>query len=145
MAPATYDIEIDRPPDEVYVYATDPTRFAEWQRDIVTARIDTGGPLQVGSRFTTVRRVGGAKRTMVQEVAEVDRPRFWAVRAISGPIRPSATIAVEPIDGGARSRVRFTLEFEGHGVGVPLVPAVRAIAAKGAPASYHNLKRRLEA
>lgn len=53
-------------------------------------------------------------------------------------------ITVEPLDDGARSRVTFALDFEGHGIGVPLVPMVRRMAAKGAPASYRNLKERLE-
>ena len=144
MAPHAYDLEIARPPDEVYRYATDPTRFAEWQSDVVSVRMDDGDPLQVGSRFTTVRRMGRAERAMVQEVTRADRPRRWAVRGVSGPIRPSATITVEPLDGGTRSRVTFTLDFEGHGIGIPLVPAIRALAARNAPTSYQNLKQRLE-
>lgn len=145
MAPYAYDIEIACPPDEVYLYAADPTRFPEWQGDVVTVHMDgDDDPLQVGARFTTVRRMGPTERSMVQEVTEADRPRRWAVRGIDGPIRPSASIVVAPLDGGARSRVTFTLDFEGHGVGVPLVPAIRAMAAKGAPVSYRNLKQRLE-
>ena len=31
MSPIVSTIEIDRPPEEVFAYATDPTRFAEWQ------------------------------------------------------------------------------------------------------------------
>jgi hypothetical protein len=38
----------------------------------------------------------------------------------------------------------FALDFEGHGLGVPLVPMVRRLAAKGAPASYRRLKELLE-
>ena len=38
----------------------------------------------------------------------------------------------------------FTLDFEGHGVGVVLVPLVRRQAAKGAPFSYARLKNLLE-
>jgi hypothetical protein len=145
MAPYTHEIEIACPPDEVYLYAADPIRFHEWQTDVVSVRMDGDDPFCVGSRFTTIRRLGRVERSMVQEVTEAAKPRRWAVRGISGVIRPSASIAVEPLDGGARSRVTFTLDFEGHGIGVPLVPAVRAMAAKGAPISYRNLKQRLEA
>jgi hypothetical protein len=35
-------------------------------------------------------------------------------------------------------------DFEGHGLGVPLVPLVRRQAEKAAPVSYENLKRLLE-
>jgi hypothetical protein len=40
--------------------------------------------------------------------------------------------------------VTFALDFHGHGIGVPLVPMVRRMAAKGAPLSYRNLQQRLE-
>jgi hypothetical protein len=40
--------------------------------------------------------------------------------------------------------VTFTLDFEGHGIGVALAPLVRRQAAKGAPVSYARLKKLLE-
>ena len=104
-----------------------------------------GSPLRVGTLFTTTRRIGGSERTMKQEITEVIPRRSWAARGVDGPIRPSARITVEPIDDGTRSRVTFALDFEGHGIGVPMVPIVRRMAAKGAPTSYRNLKERLEA
>jgi len=143
MSPIVSTIEIARPPDEVYSYVTDPSRFAEWQGDVVSVRL-AGPPLTVGSLYTTTRRIGATRRSMTQEVIEVVPDRRWAVRGVDGPIRPSASITVEPLDGGARSRVTFALDFEGHGIGVPMVPMVRRMAAKGAPLSYRNLKQRLE-
>jgi uncharacterized protein YndB with AHSA1/START domain len=138
MAPLVSTIEIARPPEEVFAFATDPLRFAEWQRDVVSVRM-------VGdSRFTTTRRISGADRTMTQEITRNEPPRFWAAQGVDGPIRPHATIAVEPANDGTRSRVTFSLDFEGHGLGVPLVPLVRRQAQKGAPTSYRNLKKLLE-
>ncbi|MGH9117278.1 MAG: SRPBCC family protein [Acidimicrobiales bacterium] len=137
-------IEVDRPPSEVFAYATDPSRFAEWQHDVVSVRVAEDGPPRAGLMFTTTRRMGGVDRTMTQELTQVDTPNMWAARGIDGPIRPHVTIAVEPLDGDARSRVTFALDFEGHGIGVPLVPIVRRMAAKAAPASCRNLRERLE-
>jgi uncharacterized protein YndB with AHSA1/START domain len=138
MAPLVHTIEVARPPQEVFALASDPLRFAEWQRDVVSVRMLGDG------RFATVRRISGAERTIVQRIAHSDPPRSWAARGIDGPIRPHATITVEPLAGGARSRVTFTLDFEGHGLGVPLVPLVRRQAEKGAPTSYENFKNLLE-
>jgi uncharacterized protein YndB with AHSA1/START domain len=143
MSPIVSSIEIARPPDEVYAYATDPSRFAEWQRDVVSVRLQ-GSPLLVGTTFTTTRRIGGSKRTMTQEVTEVIPLQRWASRGVDGPIRPHASIAVEPLGDGTRSRVTFALDFDGHGLGVPLVPMVRRLAARGAPVSYRRLKELLE-
>lgn len=145
MTAAVSTIDVARPPEQVFAYVTDPSRFAEWQDDVVGVRLESAGPVGSGSRFTTIRRIGGVERTMTQEVTEDSPPRRWAVRGVDGPIRPRITITVEPLDGGARSRVTFALDFVGHGIGVPLVPMVHRMAAKAAPASYRHLKDRLEA
>jgi uncharacterized protein YndB with AHSA1/START domain len=144
MPPIVSSIEIARPPDEVFSYVTDPSRFAEWQNDVVSVRMEGDRPPGVGSRFTTTRRIGGAERTMTQEITEISPPRSWAAHGVDGPIRPAATITIDPVNDGARSRVTFALDFEGHGIGKPLLPVVRRQALKVAPTSYRNLKERLE-
>lgn len=138
MAALVSTIEIACPPEEVFAYVTDPAHFAEWQHDVVSAR------MLDGSRFATTRRISGAERTMTQQITRNDPPRDWAASGIDGPVRPHATVTVEPIEDGDRSRITFTLDFAGHGVGVPLLPLVRRQAQKAAPASYQNLKRLLE-
>ncbi|PWR11687.1 hypothetical protein DKT68_04990 [Micromonospora acroterricola] len=138
MAPLVSTIEIARPPHEVFAFAADPRHFAEWQRDVVSVR------MLDASRFATTRRIGGTERTITQRITRNDPPSDWAARGIDGPIRPAATITVEPIMGGGGSRVTFTLDFEGHGFGVPIVPLVRRQAQKVAPVSYQNLRKLLE-
>ena len=144
MAAIVSSVQIDRPPSEVFAYATDPARFPEWQHDVVRVQVAEGRAPGVGWRFTTTRRVGGVERTMTQEVTALDPPRSWAVHGVDGPIRPNATVTVEPLDGGARSLVTFALDFEGHGIGKPLIPAVRRQTTKQAPTSYRDLKELLE-
>ena len=142
MAPIVSSIDIDRPPDDVFSYVSDPSRFPEWQRDVV--RVEGDGRPGPGARFATTRRIGGVERTMVQEVTERTPPRRWVVRGVDGPIRPSAEVTVAPLDGGASSRVTFALDFEGDGIGKALLPMVRRQTTKAAPVSYRNLKERLE-
>jgi uncharacterized protein YndB with AHSA1/START domain len=36
MAPITTTTEVARPPQEVFAYVTDPTRFVEWQQNVVS-------------------------------------------------------------------------------------------------------------
>jgi uncharacterized protein YndB with AHSA1/START domain len=145
MPPIVSNIDIARPPDEVYSYVTDPSRFPEWQHDIVRVRIQGGHPPGVGSRFTTTRRIGRVEQTTTQEITKLNPPRSWAARGVDGPFRPSADITVEPLDGGIRSRVTIALDFEGQGIGKLLpLDVIRRMAAKGAPRSYRNLKEQLE-
>jgi uncharacterized protein YndB with AHSA1/START domain len=145
MSPLESTIEIALPPSAVFAYVTDLQRFSEWQGDVVEVRVQGSSPPDVGTRFTTTRRIGGAERTMTQEIIENEPPRAWAARGVDGPIRPTATVRVEPVDDGRRSRVTFGLDFDGHGIGVALLPMVRRQAAKAAPMSYRNLRNRLEA
>jgi uncharacterized protein YndB with AHSA1/START domain len=145
MPPIMSTIEIARPPAEVFAYATDPSRFAEWQDDVVRVRIQGGRPPSVGSRFTTTRRIGRVEYRLTQEVTELSPPRSWAASSVDGPLRASASITVEPLDGGTWSRVTFALDFQGQGMGKLLVPdVVRRLALRQAPRSYRNLKGRLE-
>jgi uncharacterized protein YndB with AHSA1/START domain len=131
-------IEIACPPAEVYAYATDPRHFAEWQHDVV--EVQMRGELE----FATVRRFGGARRTTTQRITRAEPPHVWSAYGTAGPVRPHATFTIEPIHDGAGSRVTFALAFEGHGIGVALLPLVREQARKIAPHSYETLRGLLE-
>jgi uncharacterized protein YndB with AHSA1/START domain len=145
MPPIVSQIDIARPPEEVYAYVTDPSRFPQWQHDVLRVRIQGRRPPSVGSRFTTTRRIGPVEQTMTQEITELSPPRRWAARGVDGPLRPSADVTVEPLEGGTRSRVTIALDFEGQGIGKLLpLEVIRRMAAKGGPKSYRNLKERLE-
>jgi uncharacterized protein YndB with AHSA1/START domain len=138
-------VEVDQPPDAVFGFVTDPTRFTEWQYDVVRVQLEGDAPLGEGARFTTTRRSGRSERTMTQEIVEIAPPSRWAARGVADPIRPDAGVVVEPLDDdGSRSRVTFELVFRGHGLGIPLLPAVRLMATKGAPLSYRRLKQKLD-
>jgi uncharacterized protein YndB with AHSA1/START domain len=145
MPPIVSSFEIDRPPEEVYAYVTDPSRFPEWQDDVVRVRVEDGGPPGVGTRFVTTRRIARVEQTTTQEITERTPPRSWSCRGVDGSFRPGGGITVEPLGGGARSRVTITLDFEGHGIGrlLPL-DVIRRMAAKTAPKSYRKLKGLLE-
>jgi hypothetical protein len=143
MAPIVSCIEVARPPEAVYAYATDPSRFPEWQYDVTQVRILDDRPLGVGTRFATTRRIGRTEQTTVQEITRDDPPSSWAVRGVAGPLRPNAEITIEPHGGG--SLVTIALDFKGHGIG-KLFPldVIRKMAAKNGPKSYQNLKELLE-
>ena len=145
MAPIVASIEIARPADETFAYVIDPTTMSEWQEGVVRGQLDTP-TTRVGSRCTTVRRIGGREREVVTEITDYDPPRRWADRSTGGPIRAQVEVMVEPLGDGSRSRTTIELEFTGHGIGKLLVPlVVRRQAAKEMPENKARLKRRLEA
>jgi uncharacterized protein YndB with AHSA1/START domain len=145
MSPTTVTVDIDRPAAEVFAYATDPSRFHEWQGSVVSGHMDGQGPSRIGDRCVTTRRIGGAQRPVTAEVVRLDPPRAWGVRGIDGPIRAAVDLDVDSLSD-SRSRLTITVDFEGHGIGKVLVPlVVRRQAAREMPPNVAALKARLEA
>jgi uncharacterized protein YndB with AHSA1/START domain len=145
MPPIKTVIEISRPVEVVFAYATEPAHFSEWQDDVVTARREGDLSPGVGSVFTVVRRIGRSHQAMTHEVTECRPPLVWAARGVDGPIRSRLVITVEPLAGTTGSRLTSVLELEPHGIGHLLVPLVaRRQAARLVPVSYQRLKARLE-
>lgn len=144
MPPITVSTEIERPAQDVFAYATDPARFAEWQQGVIDGHLDQPGNPRVGTRCVTTRRIGFANRPSTAEITHLDPPRTWGVRGIDGPIRANVDVTVEPVTA-VRSHLTIALDFDGHGIGKILVPLfVRREAAKEMPANLATLKRRLE-
>jgi uncharacterized membrane protein len=144
MAPIVDSIEINRTPEDVFAYFEDLAKHGEWQQQIVSVRLDTDGPTRVGSRATDKRRLPGGTRDVSYEITEHDAPHKSSFRGLNGPIRPRGTVTVEPLDGGARSRLTLDFELEGKGLGVLLAPLARANARKEIPKSHQRLKELLE-
>ncbi|MGH3068604.1 MAG: SRPBCC family protein [Streptosporangiaceae bacterium] len=147
MPPIVTSAEIDRPAAEVFAYATDPTRFREWQKGVVNGHMDgpANGTPAVGAKCVTTRRIGGASRPSTSELVLIDPPRAWGVRGTDGPIRAAVDVLVEPLTG-SRSRLTISVDFTGHGIGKILVPLmVRREARKEMPDNMAALKQRMEA
>jgi uncharacterized protein YndB with AHSA1/START domain len=145
MAPITATIEVARPAEDAFAYVIDPSTFPEWQQGVTRGRMD-GTPTHVGSKCTTMRKIGGREREVITEITEYDPPRHWADRGISGPIRAIVAVNVEPLADGSRSRVTIEVDFTGHGIGRLLVPLlVRRQAASEMPGNMKRLEQRLDA
>lgn len=144
MAPIVTSIEVARRAEEAFAYVINPATMSEWQKNVVRGQLDTP-TAGVGSRCTTVRRIGGREREVVTEITEYDPPRRWADRGRSGPIRAIVGVTVEPL-GDSRSRITIELDFTGHGIGRLLVPLmVRPQASTEMPQNMTRLKNQLEA
>src|SRR5712672_2925583 len=148
MPPVVGSTEIERPAAEVFAYATDPTRFSEWQQGVVDGHMD--GPANgtrspaAGAKCVTTRRIGGANRPSTSELEHIDPPKTWGVRGIDGPVRAAVEVLVEPVTD-SRSRLTISVDFTGHGIGKILVPLmVRREARKEMPANMTVLKRLIE-
>jgi uncharacterized protein YndB with AHSA1/START domain len=145
MAPITERIEIDRRPEDVFAYVTDPSHVPEWQESAVSVRQQGTGPVADGTRVAITRRVGRHDMTMTVELTDLNAPRSWSVRGVDGPVRGTVKGTIDPLGEGAASRVTMALDFEGHGLGKVLVPlVVRRQASREMPKNLQKLKQLLE-
>jgi len=145
MAPITQSIEIDRRPEDVFAYVTDPSHVSEWQESAVSVRQEGTGPVADGTRVVVTRRVGRRDMAMTVELADLNPPRSWSVRGVDGPVRGMFKGTIDPLRDGAASRVTMVLDFEGHGLGKLLVPlVVRRQASREMPKHQQTLKQLLE-
>lgn len=145
MAPIVASVEIARRPDDVFSYATDPTHLSEWQESMVSAHLEGDAPMAAGSRLVTVRHLGGRERQMTMEMTEFSPPKSWTVRGVDGPVRGIVHGTVESLADDASSRLTIELDFEGHGIGMLLVPLVaRRQAAGELPRALQKLRELLE-
>jgi hypothetical protein len=143
MAPVTSSIEVDRGAAEVFTYATDPSRFHEWQKGVIAGHLDTQDEPSVGARCITTRRIGFAARPITSEITRFDPPKWWGIKGIDGPIRARVDVTVEALTD-CRSRLTITIDFEGHGIGRILVPLfVVPEARKEMPENLAKLRRQL--
>lgn len=144
MAPIVASIEVSRPVEEAFAFAIDPATMSEWQRGCLRGHMD-GKPIRVGSKCTTVRKIGGREREVITEITQYDPPRRWADQGIDGPIRAIVAVTAESLGNGSQSRLTITLDFSGHGIGRILVPlVVRRQAASEMPGNMKRLKSLLE-
>ncbi len=144
-SPIVSSVDIARPPEQVFAYVTDPTRFGEWQEGVVEGHIEGGDAPHLGALCTMTRRLGGSNRTSTSELTVVDPPRRWAIHGIDGPIRADIDVTVEPLEGGEQSRVTIRLDFTGHGAGRLIAPLVIRQSRKEVPRSFGRLRQLLEA
>jgi uncharacterized protein YndB with AHSA1/START domain len=143
MPPIVTSAEIGRPAAEVFAYATDPSRFSEWQKGVVDGHMD--GPADAaGARCIMTRRIGGSNRSSTSELVHVGPPRSWRVEGRDGPVRAAVDVLVEPITD-SRSRLTISVDFTGHGIGKLMVPLmVRPEARREMPGNMAALKQRME-
>ena len=104
-------IDVARPPEAVFDYFADMTRFAEWAtEDFVSVTRDFEGAIGKGSRFAYVTRGAGARSSFSWDT--FDRPRelvFSGPRVDVGPgwVEGLGGYRFEPTAAGTRVTAWF--------------------------------------
>jgi carbon monoxide dehydrogenase subunit G len=131
-------VEVQRPPEAVFAFVTDPERLPQWQTSTVEVRRTRSGPLDVGEQFKEVHSAMGRKLESTVEVAESSPPSVFALKILDGPMPLDGRWTFEP--AGEGTRVHFVGEADVRG---PLKLAKPLLARRFR--GYHALlKERLE-
>jgi carbon monoxide dehydrogenase subunit G len=131
MATYEHTVEIERPPDEVFAFVTDPANYPRWQPSLVEVTPHARGPLRVGSEATEVRRFLGREMETTWTCVEHEPVRRSAIESADGPVPFRGTFQLEPHGRGTR----FTWTVETWG----------AASRLGGPLVGRATKRELEA
>jgi Polyketide cyclase / dehydrase and lipid transport len=144
MAASVESIEISRRPDDVFAYVLDPLTAPQWDDSAVSAHREDPSPLTVGSKTTVLHRMGPWKVPTTEEVVELNPPRQFTNRGVSGPLAGVARCTVEPLNCGRRSRLTIALEIEARGLGKLLLPVARRRARRVLPEHLKKMKEILD-
>jgi carbon monoxide dehydrogenase subunit G len=110
MATFTVSVFINRSPQDVFDFMTNPANFAQWQSGTKSAKWASEGPVGVGSKFNSVGEMMGRETKMDLEITQWDPPQVWGIKGASGPMKFEAISKFESKDGGTQ----VTQTFEGE-------------------------------
>jgi hypothetical protein len=98
MAAAAGSIEISRRPEEVFTYVVEPLFYPQWDDSVVSAQRDESSPLMVGSKTTVMHRMGPLKTPTIEELVQLDPPRQFTNRGVTGPLAGIARCTLQDED-----------------------------------------------
>jgi uncharacterized membrane protein len=136
------DIVIDRPPDVVASYTSDPDHVPEWYANIKSIEWRSERPLRVGSRVAFVAHFLGRRIAYTYEITELSSRRL-VMRTAEGPFPMETSYTWESLEGG---RTRMTLRNRGTPTSFSrwTAPFIRIAIRRANRKDLRLLKRRLE-
>ena len=138
-----FDIDINRPPSEVFAYITDVSKLPQWQSGIVSAQWETEkGP---GARARAVRDFRGQQMESELQVTKYDQDRRFGINTSSGPIDFSLEYTLQPTNDGNGTHLMVYAEGEGSGVAKLAGPLMSRKIEKQMKNDFQVLKQNVEA
>jgi uncharacterized membrane protein len=113
-------IDIDRPIDQVAVYAADPSNAPTWYANIESIDWKSDPPVRVGSVVAFVARFLGRRLEYSYEIVELVPNERLVMRTAEGPFPMETTYTWSPTSDG---RTHMTLRNRGQPTGFSKVVA----------------------
>jgi uncharacterized membrane protein len=97
---------VDAPIETTWAVVADIPRQVEWMREMKTVRVDTPGPVRVGTQARATVRILGIPVTDPVEITELEPPRRYAIRHL-GLFAGDGLITLEAGADGSTTIVRW--------------------------------------
>jgi len=137
-------VEIDRPPEAVFSFVTDPENLPEWSSLVLEVRRETESPPQEGDRFTTVAKFLGRRFETPFEVSDHEPHGRHSDKSRGGPFEQEYIYAFEEA-GEGRTRLTWVAQGEPGGFFRLVGPLLERAGRRQFRADLQNLKDMLEA
>lgn len=142
MIEITESVVVDRPIDEVFAYAGDPTNDSSWATVMVESRMTSDGPIQKSSTFVQVLRFLGKRLEARCEVTEYEPVGRIGFTMVMGPNKGAHERTFEEAENG--TRVTLLTRGDSSGLFKLADPVLKRVATKQMAADLGVLKELLQ-
>ena len=142
MFTKTTEIQISRPPDEVFAFVADARNRPLWDESVDTEELTSPEPIGVGSTVRTGLRSMGRDYVLTWEIVEHDPPTRQTIESTSGPFATTLEYQLRPQSGG--TLVEFSVTGRPTGMLRLLQPLIARNTQKNLERSFPRLKQVLE-
>ena len=136
-------IRIHRCVEDVFAYAADFHRAAEWRDEVVASTMSPFGPMRAGTVLHEEARVAG-RPVVTDSVVEVyEPPHRFTFEHLSGPMPVSGEYRVTAVED--ESELHYALNVDLRGGWALLAPLLRVTGPRMMARSLDEFRFRLEA
>jgi len=135
-------VQINKPIDAVFAYATNLDNITKWQEGVESVEVE-GDPNATGGKYTEVRKFLGREMRTTLEITAFETKSKWAAKVLEGPVPYEVLASYESADGG--TKVTMHIDGEPSGFFKLAQGAVQKQLDKSMEEDLQRLKERVEA
>jgi uncharacterized protein YndB with AHSA1/START domain len=137
------NVTIERPPEEVFAYVSDPENLPEWSGIMREVRKEAEGPPKQGDHYTAVVKFLGRRFEQSFEVAAHEPPRRHTERSAGPPFAREHTYTFHEVAGGG-TLLSVAMEMQPGGFFGLARPFLEKAAQRQARKELETLKGMLQ-
>lgn len=142
MARMEKSVDINRPVEEVFAYATDIKNWPKWHETIMEAEQTSAGELGVDTTFKGKASMEGRTAEFTGKMVEYDPNKRSRKVMDFGNFTNEDELTFEPIDGGTRFTLAYDVKV--HGFAKLLSSRLNSAMRKELEQAMNSLKTILE-